>query len=126
MTKMVHGVAKYYNGDMAREYKGKYIGRVGDRTNRGDPHMILLPDQATWKWQDVRVNMNIEEWRRFAEADNTKWELWKPTAGTPQVKHLPRVLFLPPMIAEFMAEGDKTAVVVYKKVKDVVRMQRRG
>ena len=120
VLKMVHGISKYYNGDVAREYKGKFVGKVGDRTAMSEPHMVILPEQATWKWQDVRVNMGIEAWKAFAEAEETKYEVWKPTEGTAQVKSLPRVLFLPPLVARFMAERDRTAVEVYNRVRELV------
>ena len=121
VMKVVYGITKYYNGDVAPEYKGKFMGVVGERTERGEPFCVQLQEQATWQWKDVDVGTDIEEWRTYAKNEETRYQLWKPGEGGEKKRvHLPRALYLPPPLAAFLLEKDRTAIEAFEKIEEMV------
>lgn len=126
VLKVVHGVTKYYNGDVAKEYKGRYMGRVGERTAMGEPHIVLLPEQSTWKWQEVQMHSDSEAWKTHALAEQTKYQLWKPTGGETMSIRLPRVLYLPPPLAVYLLEEDRTAAEAFQRLEELIGEENSG
>jgi hypothetical protein len=45
--KVVLGLTKYFNGDVAPELKGKVIAHMGDRTEVAEPFIFVLPEKAS-------------------------------------------------------------------------------
>jgi hypothetical protein len=66
-VKVVHGINKYFNGDVAPELKGKVLARMGDRTTMAEPFILVMPERATWEWKSANVCTDAVAWAAFAE-----------------------------------------------------------
>eukprot|EP00956_Cyclotella_meneghiniana_P032600 scaffold90267_cov35-Cyclotella_meneghiniana.AAC.1 len=116
--KVVFGLEKYYNGDVAVELKGKVLGRMGDRTEMGEPMVVKLPEQTAWSWKNNCVaNNDLIQWGTFAEAsEGNKWKLWQPPTTNVANINLPRMMGLPPDVALFLIIKKRTAMEGYMYV----------
>eukprot|EP00956_Cyclotella_meneghiniana_P008675 scaffold11849_cov48-Cyclotella_meneghiniana.AAC.5 len=123
--KVVFGLEKYYNGDVAVELKGKVLGRMGDRTEMGEPMVVKLPEQTAWGWKNNCVaNNDLIQWGTFAEAsEGNKWKLWQPPTTNVANINLPRMMGLPPDVALFLIIKKRTAMEGYLYV---VKLEQEG
>ena len=123
--KVVFGLEKYYNGDVAVELKGKVLGRMGDRTEMGEPMVVKLPEQTAWSWKNNCVaNNDLIQWGTFAEAsEGNKWKLWQPPTTNVANINLPRMMGLPPDVALFLIIKKRTAMEGYLYV---VKLEQEG
>eukprot|EP00956_Cyclotella_meneghiniana_P035464 scaffold115205_cov57-Cyclotella_meneghiniana.AAC.3 len=114
-VKVVWGLGKYFNGDVAMELKGKVLGRMGDRTEMGEPMVVKLPEQAAWNWKKGVANSDIVQWKTFAEGGggDNKWKLWQPTTANVVNIETPRMAGLPPDLALFLCEKKRSALEAY-------------
>eukprot|EP00956_Cyclotella_meneghiniana_P042335 scaffold248422_cov56-Cyclotella_meneghiniana.AAC.7 len=123
--KVVFGVEKYYNRDVAVELKGKVLGRMGDRTEMGEPMVVKLPEQTVWSWKSNCVaNNDVIQWGTFAEArEGNKWRVWQPPTTNVANINVPRMMGLPPDVALFLIIKQRTAMEGYMYV---VKMEAEG
>eukprot|EP00956_Cyclotella_meneghiniana_P012278 scaffold17443_cov38-Cyclotella_meneghiniana.AAC.9 len=114
-VKVVWGLGKQFNGDVAVELKGKVLGRVGDRKDMGEPMVVKLPEQTAWNWKKGVANSDIVQWTTFAEGGggDNKWKLWQPTTANVVNIDTFRMVGLPPDLALFLCEKKRSALEAY-------------
>eukprot|EP00956_Cyclotella_meneghiniana_P002154 scaffold2424_cov62-Cyclotella_meneghiniana.AAC.7 len=54
IVKVVHGVTRYLGRD-APELKRCVIGRVVEWTSTMTPHLVQMPANQSWEWQNVKI-----------------------------------------------------------------------
>jgi hypothetical protein len=120
IVKTVHGLTKYF-GTHAPEYRGKILGRMGEWTPFNSPSVLVMPD-TTWKWEDVQLNRDTAAWE--AAVGETKGEVWTtaPSAPATTIK-LPRLLYLPPVVAKFVLQQERSALEVYRFVEELAAVE---
>lgn len=125
--KILYGLGKYYNGDVAVELKGKVLGRMGDRTEMGEPLVVRLPEQTAWSWKVCVANSDAVQWGGFAEGGgDNKWKLWQPATTNVVNIHLPRMIGLPPDLAKYLCEKKRTALEAYFYVCSMINNANSG
>lgn len=113
VIKVAHGMTKYF-GDAAKEYNGKVLARLGEWTADTIPFVLAMPDLTTWAWEEFSVGTDAVAWAAFCEDPANGVKPWSPGAAPVSTMKLPRVLYLPPVLAHFLMAGDKTACEFYK------------
>lgn len=127
---VIHGLRKYYNGNVAPELRGKVLGRIGDWTTDATPYIVEMQPEATWKWEKITVATDAVAWNTFINNPQNAGQLWVPGATADPVEkdiQLPRMIYLPTVIAKYLCEGEpKTAHQMYKHLGEVVGKEGSG
>jgi hypothetical protein len=120
IVKTVHGLTKYFRAQ-APEYRGRTLSRMGEWPSMNSPAVLAMPD-TTWKWEDVQLNRDTAAWEA-AIAEN-KGEVWTtaPSAPATTIK-LPRLLYLPPVVAKFVLQQERSALEVFCFVEGLAAVE---
>jgi hypothetical protein len=117
---VIHGLTKYFNGDVAPELKGKVLARMGDQTEVSEPFVLAMPEQSTWEWKAANICTDAIAWGGFADKLDNRNKLWVPPAAPTTTINLPRLLSIPAIVAKFLTEQEHTAYEAYKYVLALV------
>jgi hypothetical protein len=119
IVKVVHGLHKYY-GNAAKEYCNTVLGRMGEWTDEAHPITIAMPDKAAWDWMDVAVNTEVVAWANHVTASDGSMKPWAP-ATQPTTVAVPRMLHVPPVVAKYLIEGERSAFELHKFCGELTR-----
>ena len=105
---LVHGVSKYCSFATAIQMSahGKFIGFIGDRTERSDPIPVLFQQNKAWDWKQSKISMDIKQMTEHYSEHPGEWgQLWTPRAlsKTETVK-VQRLLHIPLALVEKLKE----------------------
>jgi hypothetical protein len=124
---VIHGLRKYYNGNVATDLRGKVLGRIGDWTHDATPYIIEMQPEATWKWEKISIATSVTAWTAFVNSPQNTGQPWAPGETADPIEanvQLPRMIYLPPVVARFMCEGEpKTAHQMFTFVGEVVNKE---
>jgi hypothetical protein len=106
----IHGLGKFFDSEALTEVQGKPIAFIGDRTQfGGEPRPVIPPVEATWNWKTVTVNEDTALWAAHQSIDANEGKLWTNTGGLAAESSMPRLVFLPAVVARFVALKPRTA-----------------
>jgi hypothetical protein len=110
----IHGLGKFFDSEAPTEVQGKPIAFIGDRTRFGEPRPVIPPVEATWNWKAVTVNEDTALWAAHQSIDGNEGKLWTNTGGLAAEISMPRLVFLPAVVASFVAQKPRTAWEVHQ------------
>jgi hypothetical protein len=103
----IHSLGRCVDFNAPATMRGKIIAFSGDRTQFGNPHPVVLPSVNTWAWKKVSFADDAVGCAAFYSDPTNKHEGWKPTALLAEMD-LPRIVYLPPQVAFFCTEAQRT------------------
>ena len=118
IVKVVHGVTRYLGRD-APELKRCVIGRVGEWTSTTTPHLVLMPANKSWEWRTTQICDDVTAWENYINAGGeNKIKVFHPPAES-QTKEVeaPIMALLPPPLAEYAHEKERTCYEMYLQTK---------
>jgi hypothetical protein len=68
-----------------------------------------MPDNTTWAWESVKLCDDAVAWAAFIESADNKKTVWSPQAAPQTTIDLPRMVYLPAVLAKFAVEKERTA-----------------
>ena len=118
VVKLIHGITRYLGRDAA-ELRKSFLGRVGEWTHESSPHIVELPVQKSWDWKKIDFADDIEGWGNHVEGDvENKYTLFVPNVNaTKKEKVLPLMAYMPPPLAVFAHEKERTCQECYLFLK---------
>jgi hypothetical protein len=120
VIKVLHGPSKYFHPTSAQELRGKVIARLGEWTEIATPHSVAMPDNTTWAWESVKLCDDAVAWAVFVGAADNKKLVWNPPATPQTTIDLPRMVYLPAVLAKFAVEKERTAFEMHKYLGELV------
>jgi hypothetical protein len=115
----VHGLGKFFDSEAPIEVNGKPIAFIGDRTSFGEPRLVISPTQATWTWKAVTVSEDEAAWATHQGDEGNKGKLWKQVGGIVATFSMPRLVFLPSVVAQFVTETPRSAWEVHQFLNEI-------
>jgi hypothetical protein len=119
VIKVIHGPSKYFHPSAAQDLRGKVIARLGDWTEIATPHSVALPDNTTWAWEKVKLCNDAVAWDTFVGNATNKSDVWAPPAAPQITVDLPRMVYLPSVLAKFAVEKERTAFEMHKFLSEL-------
>lgn len=118
IVKVVHGVTRYLGRD-APELKKCIIGRVGEWTSTITPHLVQMPVNKSWEWRTVRIADNVTAWENYINAggENKVKVFHPPAEAVTREVEVPMMALLPPPIAVYAHEKERTCYEMYLHTK---------
>ena len=116
VVNVLHSVAKYFHIASSESINNKVIAFAGDRTEFQDPYPVKLPPESAWVWKEVEVCLDAATARSYYEAHGRSDVCWLPNelANKERVS-LPRMLFLPTVLASFVMSKGRTPWEIYEE-----------
>jgi hypothetical protein len=106
---VIHSIGKFFDRRAGQEINNSVIGFVGERTKFWDPHPVILPVRNAWAWSTVMVDLGETEADNFYQQASEKRGCWVVNNDTNrQQVWVPRMVFLPTPLAEFMLKERRT------------------
>jgi hypothetical protein len=115
----VHGLGKFFDSEAPIEVNGKPIAFIGDWTSFGEPRPVIPPTQATWTWKAVPVSEDEAAWATHQGDKGNKGKLWKQVGGIVATFQMPRLVFLPSIVAKFVIETSRSAWEVHQFLNEI-------
>ena len=79
---------------------------------------------ATWDWGEITVGTDAIAWAGHMNTNQDNVKLWSPPAGgTTVTKSLPRMVYIPAVVAKFLVEEERTAFQLYKFLGELTLAQ---
>jgi hypothetical protein len=100
--------------------RGKILAFMGDRTEFGQPHPFQLPEINTWTWTEVSFCDNPVGMATFFDEEDNKFKLWERPGGLQSTQKLPRLIYLPSLVAKFCAMDQRTFWEVHSYVNTLI------
>jgi hypothetical protein len=121
---LIHSAGIYPNVPGAdRDWCGKCIGFLGDRTKFATPQLVELGKTTAWGWEEHVVCVDDTAMAMFYAAPDNAGQWWtpEPTARTEKVA-CPRMLALPPDCVVFCAQARRTPAELLGHVTQKIQM----
>lgn len=118
IVKVVHGLCKYF-GSSAREYAGKVLGRMGEWEEDVSPLLLRMPDQAAWDWNRMNVCTDAVAWANHVNTNEESIKPWTAPTAMVTSMELPRMIYVPAEVAQFLVSGERSAFEMFKFVSEL-------
>jgi hypothetical protein len=113
---VLHSVAKYFHIASSESINNKVIAFAGDRTEFQEPYPVKLPPESAWVWKEVDVCLDAATAGSWYEAHGRSDVCWLPNdLANKQRMSLPRMLFLPTVLASFAMSKNRTPWEIYEE-----------
>jgi hypothetical protein len=121
VIQFIHGLGRFFDSEAPPEVQGKPIAFLGDRTRFGEPRPIIPPAESTWNWKTVTVNEDAAAWATHQSLDENEGKLWASAGGLAAEVSMPRLVYLPSVVAKFVATKPRTAWEVHQFLDEKVQ-----
>jgi hypothetical protein len=116
IVNLLHSVAKSFHVASRESINNKVIAFAGDRTEFQEPYPIKLPPENAWGWKEVKVCIDEATARLWYESHQRSDVCWMPNDLANKEKvSLPRMLFLPTVLASFVMNKNCTLWGIYEE-----------
>jgi hypothetical protein len=115
----VHGIGRFFDSEAPAEMSGKPIAFIGHRTRFGEPRPVIPPPDATWNWKATTVSEDETAWAVHQSEERNKGKLWNHGGLATEVT-LPRLVYLPTIVAKYATEKPRTAWEVHQHINELV------
>jgi hypothetical protein len=120
IIQLIHGIGRFFDSEAPPEVSGKPLAFLGDRTRFGEPRPVIPPTESTWKWKNVTVSEDAAAWAVHQGEDDNKGKLWTQAGGLSSEVLMPRLVYLPSVVAKYAADSPKTAWELYQFIDELV------
>jgi hypothetical protein len=119
-VQIVHSPGRYVDFSAPPAMRGKILAFMGDRTTYGQPHPFQLPDINAWGWADVTFVDDAVGMATFFDDAENKLKLWPAPGGLQLTEKLPRLIYLPSLVARFCVEEQRTYWEVHCQINKLI------
>jgi hypothetical protein len=82
--------------------------------------LVCSADNTTWAWEKVKLCNDAVAWDTFVGNATNKSEVWAPPAAPQITVDLPRMVYLPSVLAKFAVEKERMAFEMNKFLSELV------
>ena len=120
VVQLVHSPGRYVDFSAPPAMRGKILAFMGDRTTYGQPHPFQLPDINAWGWTEVTFHDNAIGLASFYDDAENKFKLWEQPVGLESTQKLPRLVYLPSLVAKVCVEEQHTYWEVHCHINKLI------
>jgi hypothetical protein len=118
VIQVIHGLGRFFDSEAPEEISGKPIAFIGDRSRFGEPRPVIPPPKATWEWKAATVSKDETVWAVNQAEEQNEGKLWAHGGLAAEIT-LPRLVYLPAVIAKFVSEKPRTAWEVHQHLNEM-------
>jgi hypothetical protein len=115
LVNIFHSAAVYFDPTRGDDAAPKTIAFVGNRSPGQGCIPVALKPEKPWSWPNVSFNGNEAEFATFHE-DAANKNAWYQPEGLKLNRQLPIILFVPTLLAPFLANQQRTPWDLYSEV----------